>query len=312
MRGSEGGQATIEWAGAVLVVAMAFGAALTVAPHVDGRSFGGFLAHHLACTVRGGCGREDDPLREAYGGRDAELVRLYAPNLVYEPGTLTLPVDFRDCRAHRCSDAPDRRDLDVHRSGRGGVPATAFTRVVRNGGETFIQYWLYYPDSTSTVGGLAGIWNRGRGLLGEYPGHHADDWESYQVRIDASGRVWARSSSHHGYQGCKQGSCKNRWVPWTGWTRVSRGSHAGHIPMRTRRRGLRPVPAWPPEVHQQVDLLGPEYPGTDFRERTTTSEGLRLVPLESIDSGRYRPLDEDIVPPWGKDVYEEPRSDSTS
>ena len=47
--------------------------------------------------------------------------REHAPNLVYEPRTLTLPVDYRRCRAHRCSDAPDDRDLDVADRTRGAA-----------------------------------------------------------------------------------------------------------------------------------------------------------------------------------------------
>lgn len=311
---SQRGQATIEWTGAVLLVALVLGALVAVGPRVDGRSFGSFLAHRIACAARGGCDDGDDELAAAYGERDARLVRDYAPNIVYEPGTLTLPVDFRNCRSHRCSDAPDNRDLDVDRSKRGRVPATAFTRVVRDGGETFLQYWFYYPDSTSTIGGLAGAYDALRpvrtvedvleGRSG-YPGFHQDDWESYQVRIDGQGRVLVRASSHTGYQGCKQRRCRNRWFRWTGWTRVSRGSHAGHIPTR------------PPDDPRLPDALDderrdqPAYPGVDFRERTTGAEGLVLVPLETLDKDSYVPLDPGIVPPWGKDVYTDPRSNET-
>ncbi len=78
----------------------------------------------------------------AYGAEDAELVRRLAPGIVYEPGTFTLPVDFRECRAHACSDARDDRDLDVHAALRGGARATVFTHVVRSDGETFVQFWL--------------------------------------------------------------------------------------------------------------------------------------------------------------------------
>ena len=49
-------------------------------------------------------------------------------------------------------------------------------------------------------------------------------------------RVWARASSHGHYQGCKERFCHNRWMRASGWTRVSRGSHAGHLP-RGRCRG---------------------------------------------------------------------------
>ena len=283
---SERGQAGVEWIAAVLCVALALAGAGASLGDVDGRSYGGWLAHSIVCAVSGGCAGEDDALAAAYGGSDAELVRRFAPSLVYEPGVYTLPVDFRECRAHRCSDAPDDRDLDAHRSTRGGVPATAFTHVVHRGGETFIQYWLYYPDSTSTVANAAGLWRSldrvARRRAPEYPGYHEDDWESVQVRVGRDGRARIRASSHHDYQSCKQARCKNTWGPWTGWSRVSRGSHAGHIPPKRAR------------------------------ERTTTSAGLRLVPIESIDTGRYRPLDGGITPPWRKRVYADPTSDSTS
>jgi hypothetical protein len=48
-----------------------------------------------------------------------------------------------------------------------------------------------------------------------------------------------------------------------------------------------------------------------MRERTTTAEGLRLVPLESIDHGRYRRRAEGISPPWRKRVYRHPEDDSS-
>ena len=302
----------------MLVVALSCGALLIVGP-VDGRSFGALIAHRITCAVRGGCDDGDDELAAAYGEDDAALVRRYAPNLVYERGIHTLPVDPRECREHRCSDAPDDPDLDAHRSHR-GVRATVFTRLVRVGGETYIQYWLYYPDSTSTVLNAAGGWRAARSGLGalgvqapDYPGYHRDDWESYQVRIDAAGRADVRASSHHAYQGCKQRRCKNRWTPWTGWTRISWGSHAGHIPLRSRLVVDAPTPpgrTLPRPRARWHDT--PLYPGPGGRrERTTTAPGLRLVPLDRVDPGSYHPLDPKITPPWMKEVYRDPRSDST-
>src|SRR5918995_783808 len=154
---AQSGQTTVEWTGLVLLVALSLGALLAVGPRVDGRSFGGFLAHSIVCAVRGGCDDGRDELARVHGRPDAELLRRYAPGLVYEQGTFVLPVDPRECRSHECADAPDDRDLDVHTSKRGAVPATAFTHVARVGGETYLQYWLYYPDSTSTVGNVAGV-----------------------------------------------------------------------------------------------------------------------------------------------------------
>ena len=53
--GSESGQATIEWTGLVLLVAIALGALLTLARPVDGRRLGGSVAHAITCAARGGC-----------------------------------------------------------------------------------------------------------------------------------------------------------------------------------------------------------------------------------------------------------------
>src|ERR671932_374983 len=160
----EHGQATVEWVGLALLVAVALGALAAVVPAPGGgRTPAGAIAHALVCAVRGDC-----PAAAARGDAAlvAALVRRFAPNIAYERGTLTLPVDWRECRSHRCSDAPDRADLDVHRSARGGVPATAFTHVVHRGGETFVQYWLYYPDSTTTWGGAAAAWHHVLDLAG--------------------------------------------------------------------------------------------------------------------------------------------------
>jgi hypothetical protein len=50
-------------------------------------------------------------------------------------------------------------------------------------------------------------------------------------------------------------------------------------------------------------------PGHDLDERTTTAEGLRLIPLETLDTRRYRPQDDDAIPPWDKGAYRDPESD---
>lgn len=321
MRG-ENGQATLEWVGVVLVVSLGLGALLVLAPGVDGRSLGGFLAHRIGCAARGGCDDGDAALARAYGARDAALVREQAPNLVYEPGERQLPVDWRRCRSPACAGAPDDRRLDVHRSDR-GTPATVFTRVLRRGGRTYLQYWLYYPDSNTTVAGSDKVWEalwlvpRLRGLVDgtpRYPGFHRDDWESYHVRVEPDGSAWVRASSHGGYRSCKEKRCEGRWIGRTGWTRVSRGSHAGHIPLRAEplpgRGALVPrgkTPGAPPARMRYVPL----YPGQDLDERTTSAEGLRLVPLETLDRSGYRPLDDEIRPPWGKDVYRDPESDDS-
>jgi hypothetical protein len=289
---SEAGQASLEWLGLLLLVSLACAAALAFLPAFDGRPLGAAIARGLVCAVKHDCHAEGLALRRAYGDRDAQLVRANAPNIVYEPGTFTLPVDYRRCRSHRCSDAPDDRDLDVHRAARGGAQATAFTHVVHRGGKTYVQYWLYYPDSPSTFVHLNGLAKR----LGVHPpGDHPDDWEGYQVLIDPSGIKSVRATKHGRYSWCKGHTWDNlhlwhdacdRWGPANGWTRVSRGSHAGFIPGKT--------------------------PGTGLHERSTTASGIRLVPLETLDQKAYRPLkDSHIEPPWRKHVYTNPTADSS-
>jgi hypothetical protein len=248
---SERGQATIEWTALVLLAALAFAALLAVGmPHMDGRSYGGALARAIVCAARGGCDDGRDALTAAYGTRDAALVREYAPSIAYEPGEKEIPIDYRRCRTTRCGNAPDDRSLDVSRTD-AGVPATAFTHVAHQGGRTFIQYWFYYPDSNTTwaasdklYAGAAAPLNLAHKVWGtvpkapRYPGFHHDDWEGYQVELGPDGEIRVRATAHHGYQYCKQRQCQNEWGPWTGWTRVSRGSHAGHIPLVTHLRGL--------------------------------------------------------------------------
>ena len=211
-----------------------------------------------------------------------------------------------------------------------------FTRVLRRGGRTYIQYWLYYPDSNSVVAGSDKAWEalwllpRLRGIVADapgYPGYHRDDWESFQIRLEPDGSTWVRASSHGHYQGCKEKDCQGRWVParagpgcraeatlgtfpsgpWCARGAAGRAHPmgAGASPRRARVGGQDPGSA-----RRLVRRL-PLYPGPDNRERTSTSEGLRLVPLETRDRGRYRRRDDGIAPPWRKDVYEHPESDGS-
>jgi hypothetical protein len=296
---SERGQASLEWIGLLLVLSIAFAAAVAFVPAVDGRPLGAALARALVCAVKNDCGREHAALVRAYGERDAALVRAHAPNIVYEPGALTLPVDYRRCRSHRCSDAPDDRDLDVSRAKRGGTPATAFTHVIHRGAQTYIQYWLYYPDSPSTFFHSHGVLK----ALGIHdPAFHPDDWEGVQLRINRDGSRWVRATAHGHYQWCKHIWCKNRWGPATGWTRVSRGSHAGHIPLET----VPEMKRWGVAIHYR-----PVRPGAGLHERSTMAPGLHLVPLETLDHTGYRPLKDGIKPPWTKSVYDHPTADSS-
>ena len=243
----------------------------------------------------------------------AELVRAHAPNLVYGPGERQLPVDYRRCRRADCADAADDRDLDAHRT-QTGERATVFTRVIRRHGRVYIQHWFYLPDSKTTVLASDKIWEavwllpQLAGIVDDAPtylGLHRDDWESFQVRIDPDGAVWIRASSHGHYQGCKWARCRNRWFAETGWTRVSRGSHAGHIPTERVLLGS-PVRGSPPLPVRYRPLL----PGHDLRERTTTGEGLWLIPLETQSKRNHGPLEGDLKPRGRRACTATPRATS--
>jgi hypothetical protein len=326
---ADDGQASIELVALVLVVSLALGALAALTPHADGRSIGGFLAHHVVCAATRNCHAAERALEQAYGADLADTVRELAPNLVYEPGERELPVDWRDCRRPRCASAPDDPALDTH-SSEARARATAFTHVIRRGGRLYLQYWLYYPDSTSVLAGSDRLWERSwilprlRELLAgtpDYPGFHRDDWEGVFVRIDPDGSTWVRASSHGGFQGCKWRICRNEWIRPTGWVRVTRGSHSGHVPLRMEPRadepgdGRRipriprhiPPPGSPARPWRRVPLV----PGRDMDERTTSSEGLRLIPLETRDTRGYRQLDEDVRPPWRKRAYTDPETDGS-
>ncbi|HYI99182.1 MAG TPA: hypothetical protein VEX36_05820 [Thermoleophilaceae bacterium] len=284
---SQRGQATVEWIGVTLVACLVLGGLTATAAAVDARSFGGFLAHRLACAVRSGCDDGDAALAREYGTRDAALVRRHLPSLVFEPGERQLPVDWRRCRSVDCASAPDDRDLDAHRTD-AGMRATVFTRVQHRGGRRYIQYWTYYPDSNTTFAGSDRVWKLAGALgrlsgnlpngLPPYPGYHRDDWEAVALRVDGSGRAAMRVTSHGHWRSCKSSGCEGVWGAATGWARVSKGSHAGHVPSRRAR------------------------------ERTATAEGIRLLPLEGVDRRSYRRLDRDISPPWQKDAYRNPES----
>jgi hypothetical protein len=129
-----------------------------------------------------------------------------------------------------------------------------------------VQYWFYYPESFS-----GGIGRKLGPFAHDWPGYHADDWEGYQVRIAPGGKVSARATAHGGYGA--------GWDSWTGWYRVSGGSHAGQL----------------------VAGAG--------GERTTGATGLDLVPLEGLQE--LSAVRFEISPPWRKDVYTSPESSAS-
>jgi hypothetical protein len=94
---------------------------------------------------------------------------------------------------------------------------------------------------------------------------------------------------------------------------VSKGSLAGHIPLEPQfvRDG---------RVRLRFDLsllrpfgYRPMYPGVDLHERTTGAAGLDLIPIETLAPSVLRATEWDgVSPPWLKEVYLDPLSNSTS
>ena len=267
---NEAGQSAIEWSALVLIVALALAGLGYAVTRMEAWRLGDALVEAIVCAVGDGC--PVGSVEEAYGAELARTLRRYTPNILYERRSAQLPVDFRRCRTVDCADGADRAapiaESDL------GLPVTAFTHVIDRrpaGGSLYLQYWLYFPESFS--GGIG----RGLGPVSDrWPGFHPDDWEGFQVRIARDGQIASRATAHGDYKNFKRST---GWGPWTGWYRVSGGSHAGHL------------------------VAGPTG------ERSTQASAVRLVPLELLantDVHRF-----EVSPPWEKTVYKEPESESS-
>lgn len=291
IRDSERGQATPEWIGLILLVSLLIVSMAALGLRIPGLAIAEAIGERLVCAagLGGGCGVVATPLVSAYGAEVGDTVLASAPELRYEEGMTSLPVDFRSCRQDACANGP--RSGPVAESFQ-GEPVTAFTHVVDcrgpeldpdydcsgdRAGTVYVQYWLYWPGSATA-----------KELLGD-AGSHADDWESFQVKIAAAGTD-SRASSHHGYN---YGGGPANWLSDAGitsrpaWDRdlgayyISGGSHAGHA-SDDGGRGNRWTPAG----------------------------AIRLVPVESLDS-KALATKFAITPPWLKDVYGDPEYEGT-
>jgi hypothetical protein len=302
---SERGQGTVEFVGVLAVVALLLVGVLAAGAVLPGGELAREIGGKLLCAVSlaDGCG--DEPtLIATYGDEIGRLVRQHMPTIGFEDDSRALPVDWRRCRVTECGDGAD--DGLVHRSDE-GLAVTAFVHVVdcraeardeseaagidcsgERAGNLYLQYWLYYANSTT--GQIP--------VLGPLDEHH-DDWESVQVRIGLDGKVDERASSHHGYNhdrsffngGSDAGFAfvreaaedadvreQNGWGPETGYLEVSGGSHAGNV---SSGHGSRFIPGR--RVH--------------------------LVPLEPI--GEHSHSTFAVVPPWLKQVWRDPESSAT-
>jgi hypothetical protein len=288
------GQATVEWVGAVLLVAVLLLATAAVAgDRVPGGGLARTVVGALLCAVdERRCDRvaPASATEALYGTEIAELLDRHAPDVHFEDGEfVSLPVDFRRCRERRCADTI--RPGAVHATQTGLAPV-AFTHVVdcrdpaaaaRDGydcsgaeGRLYLQFWLYYPESLT------------RGL-GRFGGFHRDDWESLQVRIGPNGEIEARASSHHGYNGSSGGIAsigsdtglapRAAWERWGGSIHVAAGSHAG-----TTAPG----------------------PGDS---RMIRGGDLVLIPAEPIAAASRARFE--VTPPWLKEVWRNPEATGT-
>jgi hypothetical protein len=319
--GGERGQTTAEWVGLVLVVAVLL---VAISAATGARIPGGELARSIAARLICAAGIGEDEC-DTLPSVDPRLVRAYGPDvafeaagrvptLAYEEGMRALPVDFRTCRSDPCSMGGDAGEVTASVT---GEPVTLFVHAIdcrpggdaiergydcdgRRAGNLYLQYWAYYPGSQS--------WPILRGVAGN-PGHHPDDWESYQLRT-GGGQTVSRASSHHGYN---HGGGASAWPSDAGWTsragwgpargqyRVSGGSHAGHIDEQRdqlRRQARKPRTGWHPALRDLRRIR--------FSPRWTPRERVRLIPIEPIarrGGDRYRFA---VTPPWDKRVYRDP------
>jgi hypothetical protein len=331
----EAGQGTIEWVALVcLVAALLAGVLAAAGGGLPGVGLARTVAARLLCAadLSQTCST-DGELVAAYGPELAARIADNAPEIVYEAGMTALPVDFRSCRGKVCGNGPDSGPVWTSDS---GEPAAAFVHAVdcrtiaaqarsaddgydcsgERAGNLYLQYWLYYEDST-WLGGL-----KPGGLE-----HHEDDWEGYQVRIGTDGTE-SRATSHHGYNyDGGPGSWlsdagiahRSAWGPTTGRLYVSGGSHAGHVhePGRVSARRLKraavgvsvdtyaAVRGSPARARVPRRLTIPTPP-----PRWTPASHLTLIPIETLDDDALR-TSFAIVPPWFKDVYTHPESTGT-
>ncbi len=280
----------MEWVALLALVALLLAALVAAGVRVPGAALARAVASRILCAASGAgsCGTGEPALIAAYGTEVGRLVRDHMPTLAFEDGSRALPVDFRRCRRPSCADGGEE---GIVRRTEAGLPVTAFVHVLdrRPRGDLYIQYWLYYVDS-ATLRGVPVAGSRG---------YHADDWESFQVRIGAEGEVESRASSHNGYNhrptvanwGSDAGvgplrdlaealgaRAENGWGSATGILLVSGGSHAGNL-------------------------------GDDPGGRFTPGHRVHLIPLEPIAAADATPFA--VSPPWLKRVWSDPEAEET-
>ncbi len=148
--GGESGSATVEQAGLLALLGLAFATVLLfiasgLGPET-GRGLATRIANRIACgpLEPGPCRRH--PAVDAYGPTVAAALRAFAPsNLVRQDGfgRSLLPVDYRRCRIPSCAEVdPARPEFDLTLSNR---RTTLFTEASRSGGKLNLTWWGWRP-----------------------------------------------------------------------------------------------------------------------------------------------------------------------
>ncbi|HEU4905374.1 MAG TPA: hypothetical protein VFT19_04575 [Solirubrobacterales bacterium] len=308
------------------MVALVLLALLAAGVRVPGGELARAVASRILCAaaLADRCG--DEPtLIAAYGDEVGRLARQHMPTLLFERGSKALPVDFRRCRAPACADGTPR---GLVRHSDRGLPVTAFVHVVdcrdagergsrdssdalngddatvdrasvradcsgARGGNLYLQYWLYYPDSATL---------RSVPVAGER-GYHRDDWESVQIRIGPDGRIAERASSHHGYNHAQ--------------SVANAGSDAGLVPLRgvAEAVGARPRNGWGRSTRLLLVSGGSHAGNADGFlgriDRIVPGRRVHLVPLEAIATEEGDAYRFAVSPPWRKHVWRDPEAAGT-
>ena len=276
------------------------------------RSFGGFLARHVVCAVerplrsrRGAAGRG---LRRARRGRGPRArpeprLRARASGSSRSTGASAAESSARRRRTiPRSTPTLDRRTAlratAVHARSSGAAAASTSS----TGSTT--------PTRTPTLAGSDRLWERSgcsRGCAADrgsrtIPASTATTGRARSSALDPDGSDLGPRQLARPLPGLQVARLPaTAGCARTGWVRVSRGSHSGHVPFRSEPRWRGPEAAPGAAIRAQAGPAAPRAAAARAATSTsasTTGEGLRLVPLETLDHGRYPPLDPGVKPPW--------------
>jgi hypothetical protein len=156
--GAEAGQATPEWVGLVLVVALALGAVAALRPAAGDRRLGDAVAERISCAARGSCA----------AGREAALAPASVPG-VAAPGAAAPGAPSAGRRGGDALGAPGRaRVVDALRRLRVAGGALARRAWIVCLGYRRFRYELEHPRLPSEAMPLAEALDIANGCLNPY------------------------------------------------------------------------------------------------------------------------------------------------